>query len=529
MKKLLIKGIEIKGYASPDFERVLNPQALNFILELHNKFNPRRLELLDKRDEKLQKGRTPHFLKETQDIRNDSSWRVAPPPHDLEKRHVEITGPVERKMMINAMNSGADTFMADFEDSLSPTWTNVIEGQLNLIDTVSGRISLKTAEGKHYKLNDKTAVLMVRPRGWHLNEKHLLINEEPVSASLFDFGLYLFHNAHALIAKKTGPYFYLPKIESHEEARLWNEVFVFSQNHLLIPTGTIRATVLIETITAAFEMEEILFELRDHCAGLNAGRWDYIFSIIKKFQAKKGFVFPDRGEITMTVPFMKAYTKLLISTCHRRGAHALGGMAAFIPNRKNPEINATALEQVRIDKQRESHDGFDGTWVAHPDLVHIASQSFSDVLGEAPHQKHKHAQKLPILEEELLNFYIAHGKITEQGLRQNVSVAMQYIESWLRGIGAAAINNLMEDAATAEISRSQLWQWIHSPEGTLADGRKINGALFRMIINEEHEKILQKTDVNPHKLHEAKKLLEMLVEQSHFDDFFTIPAYEQLV
>lgn len=532
MKKLLQRGVEIKGYASPDFERILSPEALNFIADLHRKFNHQRLELLDKRytrQEQLEKGVLPRFLPETQPIRDDVSWRVAEAPQDLQKRHVEITGPVERKMIINAMNCGADTFMADFEDSLSPTWTSVIEGQINLLETVSGSISLKTSEGKHYRLNDKTAVLMVRPRGWHLNEKHLLIDEEPISASLFDFGLYFFHNAHALIDKGSGPYFYLPKLESHEEARLWNDVFAFSQKALNIPYGTIRATVLIETILAAFEMEEILYELKDHCAGLNAGRWDYIFSIIKKFHFKKDFVFPDRGQITMSVPFMKAYAKLLVNTCHRRGAHAIGGMAAFIPNRRNPEINAAALEQVHLDKQRESHDGFDGTWIAHPDLVGIASKSFVATLGSRPHQKTTHTQKIAVSPEELLDFRIREGSISENGLRQNVNVAMQYIESWLRGVGAVAINNLMEDAATAEISRSQLWQWIHSPKGNLESGRKIDSSLFLEISNEEHDKLLRLEGINPHKLHEAKKLLDRLAVQGHFDDFFTIPAYEQLV
>lgn len=530
MKKLLQKGIEIKGYASPDFERILSAEALDFILQLHSRFNSKRTELLQQRSikqELLDKGILPDFLSTTKSIRDDPSWHVAPTPADLQKRHVEITGPVERKMIINAMNSGADTFMADFEDSLSPTWTNIIEGQINLIETVAGTISLKTREGKQYVLADKTAVLLVRPRGWHLNEKHVWIGEDPVSASLFDFGLYFFHNARALIAKGSAPYFYLPKLESHEEARLWNDVFIYAQQALNIPVGTIRATVLIETILAAFEMEEILFELREHCAGLNAGRWDYIFSIIKKFHNRKDFVFPDRRLITMTVPFMKAYTKHLVQTCHKRSAHAIGGMAAFIPSRRDPEINATALEQVRLDKERESKDGFDGTWVAHPDLVPIAAEVFSTNLKNEPHQKNKPLESGIVKQEELLNFHIA-GDITENGVRQNIHVTLEYLNAWLNGHGAVAINNLMEDAATAEISRSMLWQWIHNPLGIINIGKKLDAPLFLALLEEEYQQLL-KEQKNSHKLNEAKKLLESLVLPSHFDDFLTIPAYQQLV
>ena len=492
MKKWLQKGLEIKGYASPDFERVLSPEALEFILQLHHKFNPKRMELLEKRyarQRELSQGMLPDFLATTKAIREDASWRVAPTPPDLENRQVEITGPVERKMIINAMNSGANAFMADFEDALSPTWTNIIEGQINLIETIAGTISLKTAEGKLYALKEKAATLMVRPRGWHLSEKHVCIDEEHVSASLFDFGLYFFHNAHALIKKGSAPYFYLPKLESHEEARLWNDVFIFAQETLNIPVGTIRATVLIETILAAFEMEEILYELRDHSAGLNAGRWDYIFSIIKKFHSKKISSFPIRFQIAMTVPFMKAYTKLLVHTCHKRSAHAIGGMAAFIPSRRNPEINTIALDQVRMDKQRESHEGFDGTWVAHPDLVPAAAKIFAHTFGDKPHQKDKHNSNITVKSDELLDFHIPGGQITEEGLRANINVALQYLDSWFKGVGAAAINNLMEDAATAEISRSQLWQWVHSPLGKLPDGRKINTTLFQAIVNEEYERL----------------------------------------
>lgn len=532
MKKLLLKGLEIKGYASPDFERVLSPGALDFILQLHHRFNARRMELLGKRYARqalIEEGKLPNFLTSTEAIREDNTWRVATTPPDLQKRHVEITGPVERKMIINAMNSGADTFMADFEDSLSPTWTNVVEGQINLMETVAGTISLKTAEGKVYALKEKTAVLMVRPRGWHLSEKHVYIDDEPISASLFDFGLYFFHNAKELIAKGTAPYFYLPKLESHEEARLWNDVFIFAQETLKIPVGTVRATVLIETILAAFEMEEILYELREHCAGLNAGRWDYIFSIIKKFHFLKDFAFPDRAQIAMTVPFMKAYTKLLVRTCHKRAAHAIGGMAAFIPSRRDAEVNEAALKQVCLDKQRESHEGFDGTWVAHPDLVPVAAGVFNEVLGAKPHQKGKLGDHSAIKAEDLLDFRIPGGQITEAGVRVNINVTLQYLASWFNGVGAVAINNLMEDAATAEISRSQLWQWVHGPLGVLQDGRKVTAALFQSIAHDEYEKLMKLPGIDHHKIHDAKKLLDNLVVQRHFDDFLTIPAYEQLV
>lgn len=531
MKNLVQNGIEIKTYASPDFERVLSREALNFIMALHRKFNPQRMHLLDKRNKKqleLENGLQLDFLQATKEIRDNSAWQVAATPPDLQKRQVEITGPVERKMIINAMNSGADVFMADFEDSLSPTWTNIIEGQINLMETVDGSISLVSHEGKEYRLKEKTATLMVRPRGWHLNEKHVTIDEEPISASLFDFGLYFFHNAKKLIAKGSAPYFYLPKLESYEEARLWNDVFIEAQSWLKIPKGTIKATVLIETILAAFEMEEILYELRDHSAGLNAGRWDYIFSIIKKFHFKKDLVFPDRSHITMKAPFMRAYAKLLVNCCHRRGAHAIGGMAAFIPSRKNIEINTIALEQVRLDKIRESQDGFDGTWVAHPDLVPVASEVFTNALDGKPHQKEAHIETCHVTSSELINFSIHDAHITEEGLRTNITVALQYLESWLKGVGAVAIHNMMEDAATAEISRSQIWQWIHSPFGKI-DAVKIDPPFFRKVLHEEHEKLVQEKNFNTAKLRDAMKLLEGFVLQTHFDDFLTIPAYEKLV
>lgn len=532
MGEITKKNIEIRGYASPDFTRILSNDALEFVSSLHRKFNQRRMELLERRavrQRALENGDKLTFLSETKHIREDDSWRVATTPPDLQKRYVEITGPVERKMIINAMNSGANTFMADFEDSLSPTWTNVIEGQINLMETVSKTISLKTPDGKQYSLNEKTAVLLVRPRGWHLSEKHVIIDDEAISASLFDFGLYFFHNAKALIAQGSGPYFYLPKMESHLEARLWNDVFVYAQEALKLPVGTIKATVLIETIMAAFEMEEILYELRDHSAGLNAGRWDYIFSIIKKFRFSKEFVFPDRAQITMTVPFMKAYAKLLVNTCHRRSAHAIGGMAAFIPSRRDAEVNERALEQVRSDKLRESKEGFDGTWVAHPDLVPVAGKIFEEALKGRPHQKGTHIVREEVLPEQLLDFNIANAGITEAGVRKNISVTLQYLESWLHGIGAVALHNLMEDAATAEISRSQLWQWVHSLLGVTDNGERIDASYFRRLLKEESE-ILQQENAKEHiRLCEAKKLLEMIVCQERFDDFLTIPAYELLV
>jgi malate synthase len=442
--------------------QILTPKALAFVADLQREFNPIRLDLLAARTGRQQRiaaGELPDFLEETRAIRDDPDWRVAPPPSDLLDRRVEITGPVDRKMVINALNSGARIFMADFEDSNSPTWRNCIEGQANLIDAVDRTISLDTGE-KQYRLQDQIATLLVRPRGWHLHEAHLVVDGEPVSASLFDFGLYLFHCGQRQRDAGSGPYFYLPKLESHLEARLWNDVFLYAQEKLSIPRGTIRATVLIETILAAFEMEEILYELREHSAGLNAGRWDYMFSIIKKFRDRPEFVLPDRPLVTMSVPFMRAYTELLVKTCHRRGAHAIGGMAAFIPSRRDPEVNEVALAKVRDDKLREAADGFDGTWVAHPDLVPVALSVFDDTLGERPNQVSRQRDEVAVAAEDLLNVSATPGEVTEEGVRLNVSVGIQYIASWLNGVGAAAINNLMEDAATAEISRSQIWQWV---------------------------------------------------------------------
>jgi malate synthase len=518
--------VRIVGRMTPEFAQILTEPALDFVASLHRAFNLRRKQLLERRAERQQAidaGHFPDFLPETAHIR-ESEWRVAPTPPDLEDRRVEITGPVDRKMMINALNSGARVFMADFEDALSPTWENVVQGQINLRDAVRRTISFESPDGRVYRLAEKTATLVVRPRGWHLVERHVLVDGEPISASLFDFGLYFFHNAHELLARNTGPYFYLPKLESHLEARLWNDVFNFAQDRLGIPRGTIRATVLIETILAAFEMDEILWELRDHAAGLNAGRWDYIFSVIKKFRRHREFLLPDRAQVTMTVPFMRAYTELLVRTCHRRGAHAIGGMAAFIPSRRDPQVNEIALAKVREDKEREAKDGFDGTWVAHPDLVPVALEVFDRVLGEQPHQKHRLREDVQVTARDLLDVRVPGGRITEGGLRNNVSVALQYLDSWLRGQGAAAIFNLMEDTATAEISRAQLWQWrFHRAE--LDDGRPVTAELYVQIRDEELTKL---GGEGAGRLREAREILDRLVLDDEFTEFLTYLAYEYI-
>lgn len=532
MQNQEVRGVEILGTISPDYKEILSDEALAFIAALHRRFNQRRLELLEKRAERQQRinqGEKPSFLKQTEAIRHDIGWVVAQTPPDLQRRWVEITGPTDRKMVINAMNSGADTFMADFEDANSPTWDNLVQGQINLRDAIDGTISFENPDGKKYALNQSHAVLLVRPRGWHLNEKHLLVDGEQISGSLFDFGLYFFHNAHRLQRKGSGPYFYLPKLESHLEARLWNDVFLLAQEMLDVPKGTIRATVLIETILAAFEMEEILYELREHSAGLNAGRWDYIFSVIKKFRRLPGLQLPDRDQITMTVPFMRAYTELLVSTCHKRGAHAIGGMAAFIPNRKDPEVTERALRKVREDKQREVGDGCDGTWVAHPDLVPIAREIFEKKLAPNPNQKDRLRDDVHVKGEDLLNFKIEGGTITEEGVRHNINVALQYLASWLSGRGAAAIYNLMEDAATAEISRAQVWQWINSGS-KVTNGPQISKEWVSKLIEEELEKI--RAFYGEH-FHEetfavARKLFEELVFAKHFIEFLTLPAYQKL-
>jgi malate synthase len=511
--------VQLKAKVEGRAGEVLTPQALNFVARLQRGFGPRREELLELRDERqkrLDAGEMPQFLVTTSSVR-DSEWRVARAPKDLEDRRVEITGPTDRKMLINALNSGARVFMADFEDANSPTWSNLVEGQVNLIDAIERRIDFTSPEGKQYRLNDKVATLLVRPRGWHLEERHVHVDGKPISSSLFDFGLYFFHNAKRLLGKGSGPYFYLPKLESHLEARLWNDVFNFAQDEIGVPRGTIRATVLIETILAAFEMDEILYELRDHSSGLNAGRWDYIFSIIKKFRNRPEFVLPDRAQVTMTVPFMRAYTELLVKTCHRRGAHAMGGMAAFIPSRKDPAVNQVALAKVKEDKDREAGDGFDGTWVAHPDLVSTATEAFDRVLGDRPNQLGKQRPEVSVTPAQLLDVKVPGSTITENGLRANVNVGIQYIESWLRGVGAAAINNLMEDVATAEISRSQVWQWVrHSTQ--LAEGPRVDTDLVREIADEEMSKL------SGGRFADARNVFEEVALSKEFQPFLTLVA-----
>jgi malate synthase len=507
---------QVLGDAGEAGARILTPDALAFVTDLQREFNPRRLELLAaraERQDRIAAGELPDFLEETRAIRADSGWRVAPPPRDLLDRRVEITGPVDRKMVINALNSGARMFMADFEDSNSPTWRNCVEGQANLIDAVDRTISLDTGE-KRDRLQDEIATLLVRPRGWHLHESHLLIDGDPASASLLDFGLYLFHCGQRQLDTGSGPYFYLPKLESHLEARLWNDVFLFAQERLSIPRGTIRATVLIETILAAFEMDEILYELREHSAGLNAGRWDYMFSIVKKFSDRPEFVLPDRPLVTMSVPFMRAYTELLVKTCHGRGAHAIGGMAAFIPSRRDAEVNEIALTKVREDKLREAGDGFDGTWVAHPDLVTVAMGVFDDVLGERPNQVDRLRDDVTVAAGDLLDVAATPGKVTEEGVLLNISVGSQYLASSLTGVGAAAINNLLEDAATAEISRSQIWQWIRHD--------RVSRERVLELQREELEKLGPGYDA-------AAEIFAEVALAGEFVEFLTVPAYERLV
>ncbi len=523
-----MKAIEIRAPRGAEVDRIVTPQALRFLQLLAREFEPRRKALLQRRmqvQQDIQRGAQPDFLTETREVR-DRSWTVAPAPADLDDRRVEITGPVERKMMINALNSGAKVFMADFEDALSPPWANVIAGQANCLDAVRRTLEYASPEGKRYQLGETLATLVVRPRGWHLQEKHLLVDGEPISASLFDFGLYFFHNARELLDRRSGPYFYLPKLENHLEARLWNEVFVLSQEELGIPAGTIRATVLIESILAAFEMDEILYELRDHAAGLNAGRWDYLFSIIKNFRDRPEFLLPDRAQLTMTVPFMHAYTELLVKTCHRRGAHAIGGMAAFIPSRRDPEVNATALARVREDKTREASAGYDGAWVAHPDLVPLVDEVFRGVLGARPNQKSRQRDDVQGRREELVDVRVPGGRVTEAGVRGNISVALQYLAAWLGGSGAVAINNLMEDAATAEISRSQLWQWIRH-QATTEDGKPITLERCRTILGEETDK-LAAAGGDLERLGSAGELLEGLFSAKTFPEFLTLAAYEKL-
>ena len=521
---------QLTGDMQPEFDRILTSEALNFIAALENKFGARRQELLHRRIErqaKLDAGEMPNFLPETAEIRR-REWKVAPIPADLMDRRVEITGPVDRKMVINALNSGANMYMADFEDSHSPTWQDTILGQINLSDAIDGTITFTNPNGKFYELNEEIATLQVRPRGWHLDEKHVLLNGRPISASLFDFGLFFFHNAKTLIAKGSGPYFYLPKLESHQEARLWNDVFVLAQDLLGIPQGTIRATVLIENILAAFEMHEILYELRDHSAGLNCGRWDYIFSAIRKFRNHPNFVLPDRAEVTMTTHMMRSYSLLLIQTCHKRGIHAMGGMAAQIPIKNDPAANETALAKVRADKEREAQDGHDGTWVAHPALVTIAKEEFDKVMT-GPNQIDRLREDVQITASDLL--VVPEGSITESGLRTNIDVGIQYMAAWLGGNGCVPIYNLMEDAATAEISRAQVWQWLHNPGTKLADGRCVTADLIREMVPAVLQQI--KGQVGPDQFEQgqyraAGKLFEEIIIGKTFTEFLTLPAYEYL-
>jgi malate synthase len=523
------RGITLNAPLAERFDEILTLEALSFVADLARKFEGRRRERLDarvQRQERLDAGEFPDFLKETAEVRA-SEWRVAPVPEDLQDRRVEITGPPERKMVINALNSGAHVYMCDFEDSHAPTWNGTIEGQINLKDAIRRQVDFTAPNGKSYKLADKTATLMVRPRGWHLDERHVLVDGKPVSGGIFDFGLFFFHNAAELMKRKTGPYFYLPKMENHLEARLWNDIFVDAQAALGIPKGSIKATVLIETIMAAFEMDEILYELRDHSAGLNCGRWDYIFSFIKRFRKHPEFVLPDRAQVTMTSHFMRSYSRLLIKTCHRRAAHAMGGMAAQIPIKNDAEANATAIAKVRDDKLREVQDGHDGTWVAHPGLVQVAMDIFNEHMKSA-----NQVDRVPDYEvsrDDLLK--VQEGKITEDGLRTNINVGLLYLESWLRGSGCVPLYNLMEDAATAEISRTQIWQWVRYPGGKLEDGRNVDMALFRATLDEEMNRIREMVgdeQFRNGRFKLAAELFDKLIERDELEEFLTLEAYNHL-
>ncbi|MGD9225272.1 MAG: malate synthase A [Desulfobacterales bacterium] len=525
-----IEGIEVLGSFTTDFSQILTPDALSFVGALAREFESRRKELLERRmavQAEIDNGKMPDFLPETREIRA-SEWKIAPVPADLQDRRVEITGPVDRKMIINALNSGASTYMADFEDSHAPAWSGTLQGQINLRDAVNGTIDFESAAGKQYRLADKIATLLVRPRGWHLVEKHLTVDGQPVSASIFDFGFFFFHNAANLIGKGSGPYFYLPKMESHLEARLWNDIFIRAQEMLDIPRGTIKATVLIETIMAAFEMDEILYELKDHMAGLNCGRWDYIFSFIKRFKNIPAYLFPDRAQITMTRHCMHSYSLLAIKTCHRRGAHAIGGMAAQIPIKNDPEANAVALQRVRADKKREATDGHDGTWVAHPGLVQLAREEFDKAMP-TPNQIENLREDVHITAADLLK--LPTGTITEEGLRTNIDVGIQYMAEWLLGNGCVPIYNLMEDAATAEISRTQLWHWVHHPEGILDDGRKVTLELFRKVMQEEMEDICDVVGdecFGDGKYNLAAQLFDEIIANDELEEFLTLRAYPHL-
>ena len=527
----LPEGVSIDGIIHPGFEKVLTKEALAFVADLQRRFNPRREELLIariERQKRLDAGEKPDFLPETAQIR-ESDWSVAPLPQDILDRRVEITGPVDRKMIINALNCGANVFMADFEDASTPTWTNMVDGQFNLASAVHREIDHTDPQtGREYRLNDKTAVLFVRPRGWHLPEKHMTVDGVPVSGSLFDFGLYFFHNAKELLARGTGPYFYLPKMESRLEARLWNDVFVHAQEALGVPQKTIKATVLIETILAAFEMDEILWELRDHSAGLNCGRWDYIFSFIKKFREQEWSVLPDRAQVTMTAHFLRSYSQLLIKTCHRREVHAMGGMAAQIPIKNDAAAHEAAMDRVRADKKREASDGHDGTWVAHPGLVEIARAEFDAIMKDA-NQIARKRQDVHVSAADLIA--VPEGTRTEAGLRQNVAVGIGYVEAWLRGTGCVPLFNLMEDAATAEISRAQVWQWVRHGQ-TLQDGRPVTKELVREIVREENDKVKAAMGEEAYvkgRYEDAAQLMIDLVEQPVFAEFLTLPAYERIL
>ncbi len=522
-------GLTLTAPLHEGFDQILSPAALDFLAQLCRTFEPRRQELLARRQQRqaqFDQGVRPDFLAETAAVRA-GHWRVAPPPADLQDRRVEITGPTDRKMVINALNSGASVFMADFEDSTTPTWENSVQGQINIRDAVNGSIRFTSPEGKVYTLNDHPAKLMVRPRGWHLNEKHVLLDGKPISGSLFDFALYFFHNVQALQSKGSAPYFYLPKMESHLEARLWNDLFVAAQNALGVPLGTVRATVLIETVLATFEMDEILYELRDHSVGLNSGRWDYIFSCIKKFRKDPNFILADRNVVTMTAPFMRAYALLLVKTCHKRGTFAMGGMAAQIPIKNNPEANDKAMAKVREDKTREATDGYDGTWVAHPGLVSVAREIF-DRLMPTPNQISRQREDVHAQVADLLDF-APRAPITEQGLRMNINIGLQYLGSWLAGTGCVPIHHLMEDAATAEISRAQIWQWIRSPHGILEDGRKVTVEMFRALIPDELQKIRDELGAKQFAAGEylaAASMFDQLTTADDFVEFLTLPGYE---
>lgn len=524
------QGVEIIGAVTDDYAEILTPEAVAFVAELARQFEERRADLLQKRmerQEKLDAGEMPVFLSDTAEIR-ESDWKVAPHPADLADRRVEITGPVDRKMIINALNSGAKVFMADFEDSLAPTWHNVMQGQLNLRDAVNRTITFSVPGGKSYALNDETATLLVRPRGWHLGEKHILLNGQPISASLLDFGLYFFHNAKTLMANGTGPYFYLPKLENHDEARLWNDVFIAAQDMLDLPRGTVKATVLIEHILAAFEMDEILYELKDHSTGLNCGRWDYIFSFIKKFRSRPDFLMPDRAAVTMNRHFLRSYVDLLVQTCHRRGAHAMGGMAAQIPIKNDPEANDEALSRVRADKEREVKAGHDGTWVAHPGLVSVATESFDSGMSGA-NQLDVLRSGVSVSAADLLQ--VPAGEITERGLRKNISIGIQYMAVWLSGNGCVPLYHLMEDAATAEISRTQVWQWVHHPKGALSDGRNVTFDLYDTIKSEEMariEDVMGEERIESGGYRLAAQLFDEIIANDELEEFLTVRAYEHL-